>query len=112
MGVFTQQLRRLFCVLFEWCPDCSHPKSDAQRCCFQDAICRSLQEYNQHIESLKEEMEEATESAKEIRAEIQAFRNKCVFDCHAQRFAVFSALVTYLHNNHPQSKTKACSFSS
>ena len=44
----------------------------------QDAICISLQEYNQHIDSLKEEMEEATESAKEIRGEIQAFRNKLV----------------------------------
>ena len=43
---------------------------------FKDAICTSLQEYNQHIDALKEEMEEATESAREIRAEIQAFRNK------------------------------------
>ncbi|CAH1786190.1 unnamed protein product [Owenia fusiformis] len=46
---------------------------------FKDAICTSLQEYNQHIESLKEEMEEATESAKDIRGEIQAFRNKYAF---------------------------------
>lgn len=38
----------------------------------------SLQEYNQHIEALKEEMDEATESAEEIRKEIQSFRNKLV----------------------------------
>ncbi|XP_025087260.1 vacuolar protein sorting-associated protein 18 homolog [Pomacea canaliculata] len=43
---------------------------------FKDAIVSSLQEYNQHIESLKIEMEEATQSAEEIRREIQSFRNK------------------------------------
>ncbi|GFR83888.1 vacuolar protein sorting-associated protein 18 homolog [Elysia marginata] len=43
---------------------------------FKDAIISSLQEYNQHIDSLKEEMEEATQSAEEIRKEIQSFRNK------------------------------------
>ncbi|KAL4225031.1 Vacuolar protein sorting-associated protein 18 like protein [Mactra antiquata] len=43
---------------------------------FKDAIVSSLQEYNQDIERLKEEMEEATNSAEEIRKEIQGFRNK------------------------------------
>ncbi|XP_049801385.1 vacuolar protein sorting-associated protein 18 homolog isoform X1 [Schistocerca nitens] len=43
---------------------------------FKDAICTSLQEYNQHIQDLKEEMEEATKSAEVIREEIQAFRNR------------------------------------
>ncbi|XP_077978049.1 vacuolar protein sorting-associated protein 18 homolog isoform X1 [Glandiceps talaboti] len=43
---------------------------------FKDAICTSLEEYNHHIESLKEEMNEATESAKAIRADIQEMRNK------------------------------------
>lgn len=43
---------------------------------FKEAIISSLQEYNQHIDSLKEEMEEATQSAEEIRREIQSFRNK------------------------------------
>lgn len=43
---------------------------------FKDAICTSLQEYNQHIESLKTEMDEATESACEIRAEINSFRGR------------------------------------
>jgi len=45
----------------------------------QDAIITSLQEYNSHIETLKEEMDEATGSAEEIRKEIQSFRNKYVF---------------------------------
>ncbi|KAK3612565.1 hypothetical protein CHS0354_024553 [Potamilus streckersoni] len=43
---------------------------------FKDAIVTSLQEYNQHIDRLKEEMDEATQSAEEIRKEIQGFRNK------------------------------------
>ena len=42
----------------------------------QDAICQSLQEYNEHIEGLKTDMEEATDSAREIRMEIHTFRNK------------------------------------
>ena len=43
---------------------------------FKDAICSSLEEYNKHIDTLKVEMEEATESAQEIRSDIHAFRNK------------------------------------
>lgn len=46
---------------------------------FKDAICSSLSEYNKHIDTLKDEMDEATDSAQEIRAEIQAFRNKYTF---------------------------------
>lgn len=42
----------------------------------QEAICSSLEEYNHHIEELKQEMEEATESAKRIRGDIQEMRNK------------------------------------
>ncbi|XP_077526342.1 vacuolar protein sorting-associated protein 18 dor [Haemaphysalis longicornis] len=45
---------------------------------FKEAICQSLEEYNEHIEGLRAQMEEATRSAREIRAEIQAFRNKYV----------------------------------
>ncbi|EDO47847.1 predicted protein [Nematostella vectensis] len=44
---------------------------------FKDAICSSLQEYNQHIQDLKDEMQEATESAKSIRTDIQDIKNKC-----------------------------------
>jgi len=43
---------------------------------FKDAICTSLQDYNKHIEALKTDMDEATESAREIRAEIHIFRNR------------------------------------
>ncbi|XP_068725314.1 vacuolar protein sorting-associated protein 18 homolog isoform X1 [Montipora capricornis] len=43
---------------------------------FKDAICSSLHEYNQHIEELKSEMQEATESAKTIRSDIHEMRNK------------------------------------
>lgn len=39
----------------------------------------TTQEYNQHIQDLKEEMEEATKAAKLIRKEIQAFRTRCSF---------------------------------
>ncbi|XP_067005382.2 vacuolar protein sorting-associated protein 18 homolog isoform X2 [Anabrus simplex] len=46
---------------------------------FKDAICTSLQEYNQHIQDLKEEMEEATRSAEVIRDEIHTFRNRYAF---------------------------------
>lgn len=46
---------------------------------FKEAICNSLQEYNQHIQDLKEEMQEATKSAELIRKDIQAFRTRCTF---------------------------------
>lgn len=43
---------------------------------FKDAICSSLQEYNQHIQNLKYEMDEATKSAETITEEIHAVRNR------------------------------------
>ncbi|XP_038059367.1 vacuolar protein sorting-associated protein 18 homolog [Patiria miniata] len=43
---------------------------------FKDAICNSLADYNEHIESLKKEMEDATDSAQNIRGDIQEVRNK------------------------------------
>ncbi|XP_053330485.1 vacuolar protein sorting-associated protein 18 homolog isoform X2 [Spea bombifrons] len=43
---------------------------------FKEAICSSLQDYNQHIEELKREMEDATQSAKRIREDMQEMRNK------------------------------------
>jgi hypothetical protein len=45
---------------------------------FKDAICESLQSYNSHIDQLKKEMDGATESAKNIRADIQEIRNKSI----------------------------------
>ncbi|KAK3096988.1 hypothetical protein FSP39_005437 [Pinctada imbricata] len=46
---------------------------------FKDAIVTSLQEYNHHIEQLRDDMDEATKSAEEIRKEIHSFRNKYAF---------------------------------
>lgn len=46
---------------------------------FKDAICKSLQGYNQHIQDLKEEMEEATKSAEVIRKKIQNLRKRQCF---------------------------------
>ncbi|XP_014226256.1 vacuolar protein sorting-associated protein 18 homolog [Trichogramma pretiosum] len=46
---------------------------------FKEAICNSLQEYNRHMQDLKEEMEEATKAAEVIRQDIKAFRNRCTF---------------------------------
>eukprot|EP00057_Strongylocentrotus_purpuratus_P021026 XP_011675500.1 PREDICTED: vacuolar protein sorting-associated protein 18 homolog [Strongylocentrotus purpuratus] len=43
---------------------------------FKDAICSSLADYNQHIEALKADMEDASESAKALRSDIQETRNK------------------------------------
>lgn len=43
---------------------------------FKDAICTSLQVYNQHIQDLKDEMEEASKSAELIRDEINSFRKR------------------------------------
>ncbi|CAG9821457.1 unnamed protein product [Phaedon cochleariae] len=42
---------------------------------FKEAICNSLKEYNQYIQNIKDEMEEATNSAEQVRDEIQTFRN-------------------------------------
>lgn len=42
----------------------------------QDAICQSLAEYNAHIEDLKQDMQAATDSAENIRADITDIRNK------------------------------------
>ena len=60
---------RVFTVLFEL-------TYGAYTCTLQDAIITSLQAYNSHIDTLKEEMDEATGSAEEIRKEIHGFRNK------------------------------------
>ncbi|KAF5295166.1 hypothetical protein FQR65_LT10554 [Abscondita terminalis] len=46
---------------------------------FRSAICKSLKEYNKHIQDLQDEMEEATQSADLVRKEIQTFRNRYTF---------------------------------
>lgn len=45
---------------------------------FREPICQSLQEYNNQIEELKAEMEDATKSAEYVRGEIQSFRARAV----------------------------------
>jgi uncharacterized coiled-coil DUF342 family protein len=42
----------------------------------QAAICDSLAEYSKHIEELKDEMNDATKSADQIKQEIQAYKNR------------------------------------
>jgi len=44
---------------------------------FKDAICRSLEEYNQHMHTLKTEMSEAKQAASAIRHDIHDLRNRC-----------------------------------
>ena len=46
---------------------------------FKEQICRALEDYNQHIDELKQEMDDATRSAEAIRDDIRDLRNKCVF---------------------------------
>lgn len=46
---------------------------------FKEPICKSLHQYNDHIESLKTEMEEATASATQIRSDIAMFRSRYAF---------------------------------
>jgi tetratricopeptide (TPR) repeat protein len=43
---------------------------------FKDEICRSLQEYNKHIENLESEMKDATGAAEVIRQDIENLKNK------------------------------------
>lgn len=50
---------------------------------FKDAICSSLQEYNQHIEDLKQEMDDASKAAENIRKDVQKFKQKYSY-VHAQ----------------------------
>eukprot|EP01102_Stenamoeba_stenopodia_P010615 TRINITY_DN321_c1_g3_i2.p1 TRINITY_DN321_c1_g3~~TRINITY_DN321_c1_g3_i2.p1 ORF type:complete len:980 (-),score=215.52 TRINITY_DN321_c1_g3_i2:2222-5161(-) len=46
---------------------------------FKQEICASLEDYNLHIENLKKEMDEATQSADAIRKDIKNIRNKYGF---------------------------------
>ncbi|KAG2188073.1 hypothetical protein INT44_000824 [Umbelopsis vinacea] len=50
---------------------------------FKDEICSALEEYNIHIERLKEDMDEATRSAENIRLDIRQLRS---------RFAIIGSL--------------------
>lgn len=52
---------------------------------FKDAICHSLEDYNQRIEQLKTEMDEATASADHIRRDIKALKYKYGFVSETQK---------------------------
>ncbi|KAI9343587.1 Pep3/Vps18/deep orange family-domain-containing protein [Obelidium mucronatum] len=45
---------------------------------FKADLCKALEEYNDHIDRLKEDMDEATRSAENIRRDIQNLRNRNV----------------------------------
>jgi len=45
---------------------------------FKDVICQALQSYSQHISLLKSEMDEAGESAKSLRKDIDELRNRFI----------------------------------
>jgi len=52
---------------------------------FKEEICKSLEEYNKHIEELKSEMDDATRSADSIRLDIKELRNKYGFVAAGQK---------------------------
>lgn len=52
---------------------------------FKEEICKSLEEYNKHIEELKTEMDDATRSADLIRLDIKELRNKYGFVAAGQK---------------------------
>lgn len=53
----------------------------------------AFQEYNQHIQDLKDEMDEATKSAELVRADIQSFRNRYTFVPANEKCEVCSAIL-------------------
>lgn len=55
---------------------------------FKEAICASLNEYNQKIQEQKKEMEECAEAAEKVRNSIQSFRNKSVVICAQDKCSV------------------------
>ena len=60
---------------------------------FKSEICTSLEDYNRHIEELKTEMDEATNSADLIRMDIKELRNKYGYVSSAQKCGICDQLV-------------------
>lgn len=52
------------------------PYNEIPQICLQEAICSSLEDYNQQIEKLKEEMNDATHGADNIRNDISALAQR------------------------------------
>jgi hypothetical protein len=63
---------------------------------FKDEICDSLDHYNDHIEKLKEEMDEYTQNANLIRKDITQLRNRFGFVGASQKCDLCAQVVTCL----------------
>lgn len=60
---------------------------------FKEAICQSLEEYNRNIETLRDDMKLATESAHEIREEIRQLRNRFVVIDSSERCIICNTMI-------------------
>lgn len=64
--------------------------------CLQEAICSSLDDYNKQIEQLKQEMNDATHGADNIRNDISALAQRYAVidrdeDCGVLLFLIFTS---------------------
>ncbi len=77
----------------------------------QDEICAALEEYNRHIDDLKQEMDDATRSAEAIRLDIRELRNKWAGACASPRPWPLTrrALARYCYVNASE-KCRLCHF--
>lgn len=57
-------------------------------CALQEAICSSLEDYNKQIEQLKEEMNDATHGAENIRRDISALAQRYTIIDHNEECGV------------------------
>ena len=60
---------------------------------FKEAICQSLEEYNRNIETLRDDMKLATESAHDIREEIRLLRNRFVIIDATEKCTLCSTMI-------------------
>lgn len=65
--------------------------------CLQEAICSSLDDYNKQIEQLKQEMNDATHGADNIRNDISALAQRYAVinrdeDCGVLLFLIFTSI--------------------
>ena len=66
----------------------------------QEAICSSLEDYNKQIEQLKEEMNDATHGADNIRKDISALAQRCTVIDRDEECGVLTFLITCLTKPH------------
>ena len=62
--------------------------------CLQEAICSSLEDYNKQIELLKQEMNDATHGADNIRNDISALAQRYAVIERDEECGVFTVLVS------------------